>query len=100
MANKNQTVKNAFKYALIKPIFDGKIVIAMTIALAVISEVIFQTFFELDLFARIMFCLYVFAIYSLTSLIFYKKDNCPVLDEANNRFTVLLTTISREVPYE
>ena len=100
VANKNQTVKNAFKYALIKPIFDGKIVIAMTIALAVISEVIFQTFFELDLFARIMFCLYVFAIYSLTSLIFYKKDNCPVLDEANNRFTVLLTTISREVPYE
>ena len=100
VANKNQTVKNAFKYALLKPIFDGKIVIAMTIALAVISEVIFQTFFELDLFARIMFCLYVFAIYSLTSLIFYKKDNCPVLDEANNRFTVLLTTISREVPYE
>ena len=100
VANKNQTVKNAFKYALLKPIFDGKIVIAMTIALAVISEVIFQAFFELGLFARIMFCLYVFAIYSLTSLIFYKKDNCPVLDEANNRFTVLLTTISREVPYE
>ena len=100
VANKNQTVKNAFKYALLKPIFDGKIVIAMTIASAVISEVIFQAFFELDLFARIMFCLYVFAIYSLTSLIFYKKDNCPVLDEANNRFTVLLTTISREVPYE
>lgn len=100
VVNNKQSVKSAYKNALLKPLFDGKIIIAITILIAVLSEVIFQEYFEFDLFARIMFVLYVFAVYSLFSLFFYKKETCPILDEANVRFTELLQAISREVPYE
>ena len=95
-----ESAKDAFKYTLFRPIIDGKLPIAITIALAVISEVIFQAFFHLDMFARIVFVLYVFAIYSLTHLSLYNVNQCPVLDEANNRFTKLLRKVSSEVPYE
>ena len=47
-----------------------------------------------------MFVLSVFATFSLGSLLAYGINACPVLDEANNRFTRLLQKVSSEVPYE
>ena len=92
--------KVSYKEVVLKPILENKIPIVLTLAIAVVFEIVFQIFFRFDAFARIMFVLFVFAIYCLSSLIIYKKETCPVLDEANNRFSTLLKKVSSEVPYE
>ena len=74
--------------------------IAIIIAIAVIFAIVLQAFFIFDIFARIMFALCVFAVFSLGSLLIYGIGACPVLDEMNNRFTRLLQKVSSEVPYE
>ena len=91
---------HAYKDAILKPIFSKRIMIAMTVALAVIIAIPMQAFFLFDIFARIMFALTMFAIFSLGSLVMYGKETCPVLDEMNNRFSRLLQKVSSEVPYE
>ena len=89
-----------YRSMLLKPIFAKRIMIGITVSLAVIAAVLLQAFFVFDIFARIMFVLMTFAIFGLGSLLFYGKEACPVLDEMNNRFSGLLRKVSSEVPYE
>ena len=90
----------AYWSALWRPIYAKRIMIAIIIAIAVIFAIVLQAFFIFDIFARIMFALCVFAVFSLGSLLIYGIGACPVLDEMNNRFTRLLQKVSSEVPYE
>ena len=90
----------SFRDAILKPIAAKKVMIAITILLVVVLKTFLQAFFVFDIFSRIMFVLTVFAIFSLGSLVMYGIEACPVLDEANNRFSILLRKVSSEVPYE
>ena len=92
--------KRSYKGALLQPIYAKRVIIAITIVLAVVIRTFLQAFFIFDIFSRIMFALSVFAIFSLGSLLAYGIEACPVLDEMNNRFTRLLQKVSSEVPYE
>ena len=86
--------------ALLKPIFNKRVMIVATILLAIVLASFFQAFFVFDIFARIMFALLTFMIFALGSLLMHGKEACPVLDEMNNRFSGLLRKVSSEVPYE
>ena len=90
----------AYWGALTKPIYNKRIMVATTILLAVLFATFYQAFFAFDIFARIIFALVIFAIFALGSLLLYGKGACPVLDEMDNRFSILLRKVSSEVPYE
>ena len=90
----------AYWSALVKPIYNKRIMVATTILLAVLFATFYQAFFDFDIFARIIFALVIFAIFALGSLLLYEKGACPVLDEMDNRFSILLRKVSSEVPYE
>ena len=92
--------KEAFLETLIKPFKNNFVVIFVSLGTGLLLGFLLQLIFSYDLFAVILFTLFVFILYNFVFSLISKEDDALMMRYFDKQFTTLLRFVSSEVDYE